>query len=124
MGTGGLKNGVEPKPGLRKKGRHDGVAPLFICTVEVPGPLVPLHRHSFGVLQGEPKLLGQRLDRRPMPFPGVLGLKPEVPDPSAPGGDHPTDGAEVRAVDMLLVETADDVGRDTDEGAEGRRGLD
>src|SRR4029077_8136921 len=39
----------------------------------------------------------------------------------APRGDDATDGAEVRAVRALLVEPADDVGRDADERAERRR---
>ena len=46
------------------------------------------------------------------------------PDPSAPWCDDPADGAEVGTVGMFLVQTADDVRCNADEGAQCRHRTD
>ena len=60
-----------------------------------------LHRRAFGILQRQPQLLGQRLHRRPR-FPGTLRFEPQVTDASTPRRNHPANGAEIRAIGMLL----------------------
>src|SRR5450759_6034550 len=93
-----------------------------------PPALCPTGRSSdrrpFGVLQRQPQLLRQRIHRRPATLPGPFGLEPQVADAAAPRRDGTADGAEVGAVDMLLVQPADDVRRDAHEGAERVRALD
>src|SRR5262249_52456426 len=53
-----------------------------------------------------------------------FGLEPEVADAAAPRRDDAADRPEIAAVRVLLVETADDVGRDANEGAQRRRAAD
>src|SRR5439155_8778810 len=77
-----------------------------------------------GILQREAQLLRQRIHGRPAALPGPFRLEPEIPDAAAPWRDGPADGTEVGPVDMLLVQPADDVGRDADERAQRRRALD
>src|SRR5690606_9442512 len=48
----------------------------------------------------------------------------EVADTTSPRGNDPTDRPEVRTVGMLLVEVANDVRRDADEGTKCRCRLD
>src|SRR5213075_636117 len=57
-------------------------------------------------------------------LPGAFGLKAQIADAAAPRRDHAADGAEVRAVGMLLIETADNIGGDADERAQRRRRAD
>src|SRR6266850_4222623 len=83
-----------------------------------------LHRCSLRVLQREPQLLRQRIDRRAGALPLPFGLEPEIADTAAPRRDDAADGAEIAAIRVLLIEAADDVGRDPDERAERRRAPD
>ena len=83
-----------------------------------------LNRRAFGILQRQPQLLRERVDRRAASLPGAFGLEPQVADAAAPRRDDAADGAEVGAVGVLLVEPADDVRRDADERAQRRRRLD
>src|SRR2546428_13491035 len=83
-----------------------------------------LNRRSFRILQREPQLLRQRIDRRAGALPLPFGLEPEIADAAAPRRDDAADGAEIAAVRVLLIEAADDVGRDPDERAERRRAPD
>src|SRR5689334_20149221 len=82
---------------------------------------VRLDSRSLRILQRQPALLGQRIDRRAAALPRALGLEAEIADAAAPRRDDAADGAEVRAVGVLLVQPADDVGRDSDERAQRRR---
>src|SRR3972149_5150340 len=81
-------------------------------------------RCTLGILEGQPELLRQRVDRRPAPFPGAFGLEPYVADAAAPRPDRAADGAEIRSIGVLLIEPAGDVWRHADEGPERRRRLD
>src|SRR5256885_1579906 len=71
-----------------------------------------LNRRSLRILQREPQLLRQRIDRRAGALPLPFGLEPEIADAAAPRRDDAADGAEIAAVRVLLIEAADDVGRD------------
>src|SRR5436190_1807807 len=82
------------------------------------------HRRSFRVLECQPEFLGQRLAGRLRVLPRPLRLEARIPDATAPRSDDAADGAEVGAVRMLLVQPANDVGGDTDEGAQRRCALD
>src|SRR5207248_7335649 len=79
---------------------------------------------AFRILQREPQLLGQRVDRRPGALPGAVGLEPQVADAAAPRRDDAADRAEVRSIDVLLIEPPRDVRRDADERAQRRRAAD
>ena len=81
------------------------------------------HR-AFGILKGQFQLLGELIDRRSGSLPRAVGLEAQIADAAAPRRDHAADRAEVGAVGVLLIEPADDVGRDADEGAQRRRRLD
>src|SRR5262245_36214513 len=85
---------------------------------------VRLDSRALRVLQGEAELLRERVDGGAAPLPRALGLEPEIADAAAPRRDDAADGAEVGAVGVLLIEAADHVGRDTDEGAQRRRAAD
>src|SRR5437764_8736390 len=72
-------------------------------------------RCSLGILQRQPQLLRQRIDRCPAALPGALRLEPEIADAAAPRRNHATDRPEIAPVGMLLVEPPDDVWRHPDE---------
>src|SRR3984893_8876946 len=78
-------------------------------------------RCTLRILQREPQLLRQRIDRGPAALPRPFGLEPQVADAAAPRRDHAADGAEVGTVGVLLVETADDIRGDAHERAKRRR---
>src|SRR6478735_5826900 len=80
-----------------------------------------LYRGPLRVLQREPQLFRQRIDGRAGALPGAVGLEPQVADAATPRRDDAADGAEVRAIRVLLVQPPGDVGRHANEGAE-RRG--
>jgi hypothetical protein len=84
----------------------------------------PSHHCTLGVLQRETQFLRELVDRGSRPFPGAIGLEPEVADTAPPGGDDPADRPEITPIGVLLVEPPDDVGRDANEGPERRRLLD
>src|SRR5439155_5023936 len=83
-----------------------------------------LDRRALRILQREPELLRERVDRRARALPRAFGLEAQVADAAAPRRDHAADGPEIRPVRVLLIENADDVGRDADERAQGRRRAD
>src|SRR5882672_5248726 len=83
-----------------------------------------LNGSSFRIHQREPQLLCERIDGRAGPLPGAFGLEPQVADAAAPWRDDAADRPEVGAVGVLLIEPADDVGRDADERAQRRRRAD
>ena len=59
-----------------------------------------------------------------MTFPRALGFESQVADSAAPRGNDATNGPEIGAIGVLLIQASDDVGSDTDERAQGRCGLD
>src|ERR1700736_4137490 len=86
--------------------------------------MCPSDRCALRILQREPQLLRERIDRGPAALPRAFGLEPQVADAAAPRRDHAADGAEVGTIGVLLVETADDVRGDAHERAKRSRGLD
>src|SRR5262252_1834563 len=80
-----------------------------------------LYRCAFRILQREPELFRQRVDGGAAPFPGAVGLEPEIADAASPRRDDAADGAEVAAVGVFLIEPAYDVRGDADEGSQRRR---
>src|SRR4051794_19701238 len=79
---------------------------------------------SLRILQGELQLLGERVDGGSATLPLPLGFETQIADAAAPRRQHPADGAEIAAVGVLLIETANHVRRDPDEGPQRRRRLD
>src|SRR5580765_1076548 len=84
--------------------------------------LLTLYSGAFRVHQRQPQFLRERIDGGAAALPGTFGLEPQVADAAAPGGDDAADHTEVAAIGVLLIEPADHIGRDPDEGAE-RRGA-
>src|SRR5437899_624156 len=79
---------------------------------------------SFRILKRQAELLRQRVHGRARPLPRAFGLEPQIADAAAPRRDDAADRAEIGAVGVLLVEPADHVRRDADEGTQRRRRLD
>src|SRR5437868_3082638 len=74
-----------------------------------------LNRSPFRVHQRQAQFLRQRIDRGARALPRAFGLEAQVADAAAPRRDDAADGAEVRAVGVLLIEALDHLGRDADE---------
>src|SRR5262245_54699259 len=81
-------------------------------------------RRALGILKGQSELLGQRIDGRPAALPRAIGFEAQIADPSAPRRDHTANGAEIRAIRVLLIEPACDVAGNTDERPQGSRRFD
>src|SRR4051812_48686758 len=79
---------------------------------------------SFRIHQRQPQFLRQRIDGRAGALPRAFGLEPEIADAAAPRRDDAADGAEIRAVGVLLIEALDHLGSDADKGAQRRRRTD
>ena len=79
---------------------------------------------TFRILQRETQFLGQTVDGRSLSFPRAVGFEAQCPDSPAPWRDDATDGAEVRPIRVLLIDPLQDIRRDTNERAEGRRRAD
>ena len=77
-----------------------------------------------GILQRQPQLLRQGIDRRSLPLPRAVGFEPQRSDPAAPRRNHAADRAVVGAIGVLLIDALDHVRRDADERAQrGRRRI-
>src|SRR5690606_12686153 len=83
-----------------------------------------LSDRAFRILQGQAQLFRQRIGGRAGTLPRTVRFEPDVADAAAPRRDDAADGAEVRAVLPVLIQAADDVGRDADERAQRRRRAD
>src|SRR5919109_5652113 len=70
---------------------------------------------ALGVFQRQFKFPRQRIDRRPGLLPDTLALESHVTDATSPWRNHATDGSEIAAIGVLLIEPPHDVGRDPDE---------
>src|SRR5262252_4733699 len=81
-------------------------------------------RRPFGVLERKPQLFRELVDTAPRALPGALRLEPQIPDAPTPRCDHAANRAEIGSIGVLLVEAADDVGRDADERAQRSRRAD
>src|ERR1700737_988358 len=81
-------------------------------------------RGAFRVLQREPELLGQRLHRRAAALPLPFGLESKIADAASPRRDHATDGAEVAALGVFLIQTAHHLWRNPDKRAQRGGALD
>src|SRR4030095_15668158 len=66
--------------------------------------ILRLAGRALGILQGEPQLLGQVVDRRPLSLPGAVGLEAQRTDTAAPRRNDPADGAVVGAIGVMLVD--------------------
>src|SRR5215467_2159584 len=77
-----------------------------------------LDGRSLGVLQSEPELFRKRINRRSAPLPRAVCFKTEIPDPATPRRNHASNGAEVCAICVLLIEATHDVRSHANEGAE------
>src|SRR5262245_60260444 len=64
------------------------------------------HR-AFRILEGEFQFFRELIDGRARALPRAVGLESQVADAAAPRRDHAADRAEVGAIGMLLIETAD-----------------
>src|SRR5450631_2959993 len=84
----------------------------------------PLDSCALRILQRQPQLLRERVDRRAGALPRALGLEPQIADAAAPRRDRPADGPEVGAIGVLLIEPLNDVRSHANEGAKCGRGLD
>src|SRR5438034_1490151 len=78
-------------------------------------------RRALGILQRESQLLRERLDGRAGALPLPFGLEAQVADAAAPRRNDTADRTEITAIGVLLIQTADDVRRDSYERTERRR---
>src|SRR5262245_14275889 len=76
-------------------------------------------RRAFRVLKRETKFFGERVDCCASSFPGAVAFEAQIADSPAPRRNDAADGAEIRAICVVLIEPADHVGRYADECAEG-----
>ena len=113
-----LRQGAVSCWGAGSPAKPLGIARIWRC------PFLFLDCRPLWVLQRQPQLLGQRVNRGSLPLPGPFGFKPEIADATAPGGNDPADGAKVGPIGVLLIEPLHHVWRDADECAQGRCALD
>src|SRR6188472_4647935 len=73
-----------------------------------------LDPRAFRIFQRQLQLPGKRIHGRPRTLPRALAFEAQVTNPATPGSDDAANGPEIRPVRMLLIEPADDVGRDAD----------
>src|SRR4051794_37426924 len=66
-----------------------------------------LDGRALRVLERQPQLFGERIDRGAGALPGAVGLEPQIADAATPRRDHAADRAEVAALGVLLIEPAD-----------------
>src|SRR5687767_13074916 len=79
------------------------------------GPPLRLNSRAFRVLQRQLQLPRQRVDRGSLPLPRAFALEPKIADATAPWRDHPSNGTEVGAIGVLLIEPPNHVWRHPDE---------
>src|SRR5437667_3199622 len=83
-----------------------------------------LDPRAFRIFQRQLELTRQRLDGGTAALPRAFRLEPQIADAPAPRGEDAADGPVVAAIRVILIEPPDDIGRDADERAKRRRGLD
>src|SRR5215203_1345906 len=79
---------------------------------------------TFRVLQRQSQFLRQVIDRRSLPLPCAIGFEPECADTPAPRRNDTSDGTEVGAIGVMLIDLLNHVRRDANERAQCRRRSD
>src|SRR2546423_613728 len=83
-----------------------------------------LNPRPFRIFQSQLQFACKGVNGRAAALPGAIGLEPEVADAAAPRRDDAANRAVVAAIGVILVQPADDIRRDANEGAQRRRRLD